>query len=132
MQVEMKKLIDMFLTIVYDHYSSMQKRGRRITPWLYTSFLIALLLTILIILIVDIVKQIHLKEAIFLPIFVALYLFLFFLIKWYYFDSGKNLVLLKKYLEEYPAKKRLFLRIIVLTVCCIIPFLLGFVIWLKA
>jgi len=121
----------MFLTIVYHHYSSMQKKGRRVTPWVYTCFLVALLLTILIVLIVDIIRQIRLKETIFLPIFVALYLLFLFLTKRYYFDSDKNLVLLKKYLEEYSAKKRFLLKVIVLTTCCIIPFLLGLIIWLK-
>jgi len=70
-------LVDIFLTIVYDHYSSMQKRGRRVIPWLYTSLLVALLLTILIVCIVDITRQIYLREAIFLPIFLALYFFSF-------------------------------------------------------
>jgi hypothetical protein len=126
------RLVDIFLTIVYDHYYSMQKKGRRVVPWLHTSFLVALLLTICLTCIVDIVQRIHLKETIFLPAFIAVYLFFFFFIKRYYFDSGKNLILLERYLEQYSPKRRLYLKVIVLTVCCIIPFLLGFIIWFKA
>lgn len=124
--------IDIFLTIVYDHYNSMQKRGRNVAPRLYTSFLVALLMTICLALVTDLIKQIHLKETIFLPAFVMAYLFFFFLIKHYYFDSGRNLRLLERYLNQYSPKRRLYLKIIVLTICCLIPFLLGFIIWLKA
>jgi hypothetical protein len=126
------RLVDIFLTIVYDHYCSMQKRGRRVVPWLYTSFVVALLLTICLTCIADIIQQIHLKETIFLPAFIVVYLFFFFLIKRYYFDSGKNLILLERYLNQYSPKRRLYLKVIVLTVCSIVPFLLVFIIWFKA
>jgi len=125
-------LIDIFLTIVYDRYNSMQKRGRKVIPWLYTSFLVSLVLTICLSLIADIIRDIHLKESIFLPIFLALYLFFFFLVKHYYFDSGRNLLLLEKFLKDYSSKRRLYLKVIVLGLCCILPFLFGFIIWLKA
>ncbi len=81
---------------------------------------------------VDLIKQIHFKEPIFLSAFIVVYLFFFFLIKHYYFDSGRNLILLKRYLNYYPPKRRLYLKIIVLAICCIIPFLLVFVIWFEA
>ena len=107
--------VDIFLTVVYDHYRSMQKRRRLVVPWLYTSFLVALLLTICLTCIVDIIQQIHLKETIFLPAFIVVYLFFFFLVKRYYFDSGKNLILLDRYLDQYSPKRRLYFKVIALT-----------------
>ena len=124
--------MDIFLTIVYDHYNSMQKRRRRVKPCLYISFFVALLLTICTVCIVDIIKHINLKETIFLPIFLVLYFFFFFLVKHYYFDSGKNPRLLKEYLNKYSQKRRKFFKIIALAVCSLVPFLLVFITWLRA
>src|SRR5258706_16197353 len=125
------KFADIFLTTLYDHSNSLQKRGRnQVIPWLHTTFAVALLLTLSTFCIIDIVRKISLKEYIFLPIFFLLGCF-FFLIKHSYFDSGKNLTLLDEYLRNYSSKKQLFFKVTVITTCCLIPFLLVVIIDLR-
>jgi hypothetical protein len=124
--------IDIFLTTLYAHFSSMQQRGRKVIPWLHTTFIVALDLTICCVSIANIIKPFHPKERVFLPVFVALGLLFFFVIKRYYFDSKKNIQLMEQYQNMYSSRKKLFLKILVLAIYSLIPFFLLFVIWLRA
>jgi hypothetical protein len=130
-------LIDIFLTTLYSHFCGMQERGRNVIPWLQTVFVTALVLTISIFLLVDIlfpdvIKLFNNSELVFIGCYLIMGCFFFIAIKRYFFDSGKNIELSQKYLIDYSSHKRYLFKVIVIAICLIIPVLLGFIIWLHA
>ena len=130
-------LIDVFLITLYSHFCGMQERGRRIIPWLQTAFVVALTLTISIFLIgylllPNTIKLINHSEAIFIIVFFLTGCVLFVITKKYLFDTGRNIILSEIYLSKYSTQKRKLFKLIVIGICLLIPFLLGYLIWLNA
>lgn len=129
--------IDIFIVTLYYHFCKMQMRGRKIIPWFQTTFVISLIITISFFLILFLgfqgsIKKLKLPEWLFIIIFCFIGGFVFFIIKRFFFDSGRHLFLSEKYINEYSTKRRSIFKIIVISICFLVPLLLGFIFWLNA
>ncbi len=115
----------------------MRENGRNVIPWFQTSFVVALTSTISLFSLIDIIfsffiKGVFISEVSFLIFYLAIGFGVFFLIKKYLFDSGRNITLSEIYLIKYSVNQRTLFKFITISICCLLPLLLGFLIWLNA
>jgi hypothetical protein len=128
---------DIFLTTLYLHFCDIQKRSKQIVPWYYTSFAFALTVTMSVTLITDLlfqkrIKSMHVPRNSYLILFLLVGFVVFFAIKRYFFITGRHLRESEKYLELFSEQRRRLFKIFVLGGCCLIPFLLVYLIWYDA
>jgi hypothetical protein len=128
---------DMIVVSFYDHFYKMHQRGRNVSPWLQTAFIISLdgvILTSFLaysIFTISSNKKWHISEYIFLPIFLLVGLIYFFVIKKKYFDSEKHIKLYEVYLS-FPHKTQVLMKTLIIGGAILVPFLFEFLIWLTA
>lgn len=128
---------DLFLTTLYLHFLQLKDKGRsNIIPWFNTCLVVSLsgtFVTFLILkLIFDREGAFHIQKNMFLFFFFLIGLAYFFLIKQYYFLSGKYLLSCEKYQKLYTKKATVRLKILVFLSCVTAPLLLMFVVWYRA
>ncbi|WP_143014107.1 hypothetical protein [Mucilaginibacter pineti] len=114
----------------------MKERGRQVVPWFQTSFAIALFVAIsgamfAKVIAGDLINKDSLPESVFLIIFSILGFGVFFLIKFYFFDSEKHLMLSEIYLKNYSPKRRLIIKATSIGLLFLIPLLLGSIMWIQ-
>lgn len=131
------KLDAIIFGVLYNHFDGMKKKGRNVIPWFQTAFVVALYLVIIITLFylagicvfVGKNTELSISETKFILIFISLIGVLFFIIKKYYFNSGKYL----KFHQEFnnlTHKKQRLLKIVVLSFICITPFATLYLLYL--
>jgi len=131
------KLIDKILISLYLHFTKMKDEGRQVVPWFSTcvavSFFVAISGTLVLKLILgaDLTEK-KIPEFIFLAAFFFVGVLCFFIIKNYLFTSEKHINLSEIYISTYSTQERLFYKICAISVLLIVPFVLGFLVWLTA
>lgn len=128
---------DIFLTSIYTHFCKMKLKRPRVIPWFQTCFVTALTATFCVVLAIRIIflsnyKRINISEGVFMIIYLIIGCILFFIIKKYYFNSERHLILSEKYQEKYSEKKRLLFKVFSIGFCIILPFLLLYFVWFNA
>jgi hypothetical protein len=129
-------ILDLFLTSIYLHFCKMKEGGRQVVPWFNACFAIALFVAIAGSMLTkviagDSINQTSLPESVFLIVFAIVGVSVFFMIKIYFFDSGKHLILSKEFSEYYPSKRRMLIKTLSIGVLFLIPLLLGVIMWIQ-
>lgn len=131
------KLIDILLISLYLHFIKMKDNGRQVVPWFSTcvavSFFIAISATLLLKLILGAnLNDKNICKIVFLIAFLVVGILCFFVTKNYLFSGEKHMHLSDIYINSYSIQKRLFYKIFAISILIIIPFILGFIVWLTA
>lgn len=121
-------MMGLLIGVLYNHFFKMKERGRNVVPWVNTSFVLSLEITILIVflvkLLMDIINrgyyQIRISEPVFIGIFILLLILFFFLIKGLYFNTGKHLIFYEQFLAK-PEDKRRMQSILIFIAFILIP-----------
>lgn len=127
--------IDIFIISLYYHFFQMQKRGRKVIPWFQTSFVIAMVVTMTLFSAYRLFDENAFKnvnEWLFISLFMAVGLGLFFLLKIFYFERGRHITLTEKYLNEYSDNKRALFKGLSIGICILLPLMTCFFIWYSA
>lgn len=132
------KLIPIIIGALYDHFYKMKEKGRKVVPWLQTTFVCSMELTFLIFLLGKNIAQNwrtapsgNINEPVLLIFILGTWTFLFFLIKMRYFDTEKFIGYYSSFIQ-LPDKKRRTYKILVIGSFIVVPFLLGYKVWYDA
>jgi len=124
------------VTVIFLHFNKMKEKGRKIIPWFQTVAILSFLMVVLALLLTLILINLsgnfsaHIDETYFLVGFIACIIILFFVIKGYYFDSGKYISNIEEFTSRYSLKKQLKIKAFILTAVCIVPFLFIYCLYL--
>ena len=129
-------LADIFLISIYLHFNKMKETGRQVVPWFSTcsaiSFFAAISGALALKLLLGEKYNGEISQSAALIGFVTLGCLCFFIVKSYFFNSGRHLDLSVKYLEDYSSQKRLLYKILSIGFILLVPICFGFIIWLNA
>lgn len=131
------KLDSIIISVLYNHFYNMKKKGRNVIPWFQTVSVISFSIVVVCVLIALIFLElsnggyfeIGLKEVPFLIIFMLLIIVLFILIKKYYFDTNKHLLCIEKFNSLSKQKQKIYKFCVLLSIT-LFPFLLLFIVYI--
>ncbi|QEC71856.1 hypothetical protein FSB73_09450 [Arachidicoccus ginsenosidivorans] len=128
-------LIDLFLTSLYWHFLLMKKRGRKVYPWFATCSSLAIYIPIIATLIIrTIFGEVLFKdmpEYLFLLIFLFFGAVVFFVVKSYFFNSGKYLKVMEIFFNKYSDLKRRRIKNFIICILLISPYIPILILWLE-
>lgn len=131
------KLDSIIISVLYNHFYNMKKKGRNVIPWFQTvsviSFSIVVACVLIALIFLELSNEGHfeigLKEVPFLIIFMLLMIILFILIKRYYFNTNKHLLYIEKFNSLSKQKQKIYKFYVLLSIT-LFPFLLLFIVYI--
>ncbi len=125
------------VAVVYNHFLKMKENGRKIVPWFQTasvlSFWVIIFFLLFGLILVNIISpgkaDMTINEVSFVGLFIASIAIVFFLIKKSYFDSNKHINFLETF-KSFSAEKQKRSSVIVLSILCVLPFVLIYFLYL--
>lgn len=125
------------IAVLYNHFNKMKQKGRNVIPWFQTvsvlSFAVIILLLLLVFISFSIMFNgkfdISISETYFLVSFMLSIVGVFFIIKKYYFDTKKYADFCDVF-KSLAVKKQKQYTIIVLSILCLLPFILIYCLFL--